>query len=387
MGTRRLMYTVLIVLLIVLLLLLVLNRVRKNRYRNTPTPPTSQETTTTPPITPSDSSLVKRISVLVDRVGGRVDWSHKNDLITFSKKGLDGYADIYTMNEDESNQVCLTCGKSEIPQLSNDQPEWHPSGEYIVFESQDPNLGALPKAFTEGGAGLNNNLWIVTRDGNKFYQLTHIKTGEASLHPHFSHDGKKLFWAARVVPGLGKGYWALKIADFVVASSGPKLTNEKEYRPIKDFGFYESHSFSLDDKTIYFSASKSATSFDLDIYKMALDSGIVTNLTNTPGEWDEHSILSPSGKKLVWISSQGYDFKPAANWGATLKTDLWVMGTDGSNKQKVTHFNEPGFSEYNGSRVILADSAWNTDGTKLVVASFVEGIGTRIWLIEFKEPQ
>lgn len=341
------------------------------------------------------NSLVKNTTVLVNKNAGRVDWSVK-DVIAFGKLGSDGYSDIYTMSPDKTRQVCLTCNKGGVPQLSNDQPAWNPIGTYLVFQAQDPNLSvplalkAQEKNLTQGGSGYNNNLWAVTADGSKFYQLTHIKSQEASLHPHFSHDGKKLLWAGRALQNGSNGQWALHLADFVVDNSGARLTNEKTFQPLGSKTFYESHGFTINDTSLIFSASKT-TPLDLDIYTYNLATGQLKNLTNSPGEWDEHSILSPSGKKLVWISSKGYDFKPDANWSKTLKTDYWLMNTDGSDKVKLTHFNEPGFSEYaGGARVITADITWNRGGDQLAAVQAVisaQGSSSKIVLIRLTNPQ
>lgn len=341
------------------------------------------------------SPIKTKNSVLVDNNGGRVDWSQINNLIAFSKFGNNNSfnAEIYTMNEDGSNQVCVTCGKLSIPHLSNDQPAWHPNGNYILFQSVDPNLfnaSRLPETLKErlaqGGAGIDNNLWIVTKDGTKFYQLTHVKDGEAALHPHFSHDGRKLFWAARQVNGgIRNGQWMLKIADFIDDEGGPRLADEKTYQPLGKDWFYESHDFTPDDKTVIFSASPPGP-YDLDIYKMDLDTQKITNLTDSPGVWDEHAHITPDGKKIVWVSSQGYPFTPTENWGQSLKTDLWMMSSDGSNKQQITFFDKSGSSEYNGKRVIIADNSWNPKGNKLVIDLVeIDGIAktSKIEVIDF----
>jgi hypothetical protein len=48
--------------------------------------------------------------------GGRVSWSTSgSNLIAFDRQGSNGFYDIWTMNPDGSNQVCLTCGKAGIP--------------------------------------------------------------------------------------------------------------------------------------------------------------------------------------------------------------------------------------------------------------------------------
>ena len=46
---------------------------------------------------------VKKITTVIERGGGRVDWSHKNDLIAYSAAGDDGNADIYRMNPVEDD--------------------------------------------------------------------------------------------------------------------------------------------------------------------------------------------------------------------------------------------------------------------------------------------
>ncbi len=331
------------------------------------------------------------ITVLVDSGGGRVDWSHKNNMIALCKLGPDNFYDVYTMNPDGSGQVSLTHGKAQIPDRNNGIPEWHPSGDFIVFQSQDPKLNipffakSRESYLTQGGSGLHNNLWIVTKDGKRFFQLTHLKEREFTLHPHFSHDGTKLLWTERTLGGKRfGGKWVLKLADFAFDNNhGPTLQNITILEPCSQKGiFYESHGFSPDDSKIIFSANIGRKSrVDLDIWTMDLNTGRLTQLTDTAGVWDEHAQYSPDGKKIVWISSQGFDFRPTKNWGETLLTEFWIMDATGANKHRLTYFNEPGFPEYTGERTICADSAWNNDGTKLIGSQRV-GKRNRIILID-----
>ncbi|MBE9479180.1 MAG: PD40 domain-containing protein, partial [Chloroflexi bacterium] len=346
---------------------------------------------------PSQERLVKSITVLVDEIGGRVDWSHESDLIAFSKTSEDGYFDLYIMNPDGTNQRCLTCDKPQVPQKNNGQPAWHPSGEFIVFQAQDPDLEVPPSVqyleayMTQGGAGIHNNLWLTNKNGTEFFQLTHIKSGEGTLHPHFSHDGSKLFWTEREKCDNG-GQWILKIADFVVNDTGPHLENEISFRPRgEEETFYESHGFTLDDRKVIFSADFGrADKFDMDIWIMDLETLELTQLTDSIYVWDEHAQISPDGKKIIWISSQGYEWPASEEWTQALKTDYWIMDIDGSNKQRLTFFNEPGYPEYDQQeRIIAADSSWNEDGTKIVATlGVMKGLrakGRRIVLIELNE--
>ncbi len=367
-----------------------------------PTPPGLTPTPTSEPIDtptplPSDpegspKSLVKSISTIIDDVGGRVDWSHANDLIAFGMIGEDEFYDLWTMNSDASNKTCLTCDRDDVPQLHNGQPAWHPDGERIVFQAQDPDLGSVRGNLGQGGAGVNNNLWLTDRAGAEFHQLTQIEKSEAILHPHFSPDGSRLFWAEREKKFIG-GEWVFKVADFSFDGDGiPRLTNETVFRPDgKRSTFYESHEFTLDGTSVLFSsdAGRENGFYDLDIWSMDIASQELKRLTDSESVWDEHAILSPSGRKIVWVSSEGY------NWERrkvkTLKTDFWIMNSDGSDKQQLTHFNESGFPEsISDASVIAADSSWNRDGTKLVAhIKLISGDDQilRIIMIEFNEPQ
>lgn len=76
------------------------------------------------------SPLVKNIKTFTNQ-GGRVDWSHNNNLIAFDRKDEDGYYDVWVMKPDGTEQKCLTCDKPQLPNKNIGQPAWHPSGKYI----------------------------------------------------------------------------------------------------------------------------------------------------------------------------------------------------------------------------------------------------------------
>jgi dipeptidyl aminopeptidase/acylaminoacyl peptidase len=137
---------------------------------------------------------------VLETLGGRLGLS-KDNIIAFDAKGTDGYYDLYTMQWGDSTHQRITHESKNIPQKHNGNPSWHPDGNYIVFQSVDPSLQGLPPryhdiemALTGPGAGVNNNLWITDKKGSVFYQLTHVTDKNGVLHPHFSHDGKKIVW-------------------------------------------------------------------------------------------------------------------------------------------------------------------------------------------------
>jgi Tol biopolymer transport system component len=313
-------------------------------------------------------------------VGARVDWSYAHDWIAAGIFGPDGYADIWVVQPDGTGRTCLTCSHPVVPQKHNDLPAWHPTGEYILFQSQDPTLDLphvderLEAHLTQGGAGLNNNLWLITRDGRQAWQLTRVRAGEASLHAHISPDGRRVLWAARIQEGRRK-VWALRLADLLLGPGSPRLGTVRTLRPHGGPDtFYESHGFSPDGRTILFSASIGREHpFDLDIWSMDLATGRLVNLTDTPGEWDEHAHFSPDGGRIVWMTNRGYPVPVEAfsDYGRTLRTDYWLMDADGTDQRRLTFFNEPTAPEYAGGRTIVADVAWNRDGTRLVATIIV----------------
>ncbi|MBU7017413.1 MAG: PD40 domain-containing protein [Theionarchaea archaeon] len=318
--------------------------------------------------------LVKSITTIVE-FGKSLDWCHTNNLIACGKMGDDSYYDVCIMNPDGSDERIITT--SGCPQKHNGNPVWHPSGEYIVFTSQNEDAVcdecdrvAIP------GRGINCNLWVVTEDGNTFWQLTNYTSSATNpkgvIHPQFSHDGKKLLWAERVQNKRNTpwGEWVLKVADFIIEDEC-YLKNTQSYQPGEALRFYESHAFSKDDTKILFSGNLIEDQLEsgLDIYELDLRTLKLTRLTDTFNDWDEHAHYSPDGEKIAWMSSDtlgdlGITFDDIRNhtWGLKLKTELWVMDTDGSHKKQLTFFN--GDPEYFGN-VIISDSSWSPDGTKI----------------------
>jgi Tol biopolymer transport system component len=97
---------------------------------------------------------VKRIRTVTPS-GGRLDWSPAN-LVVFDRLGSDEYYDVYLMEADGSKERCLTCDAAGLPPGHHGNPAWHPSGDYIVFQSQDPPQGG------RRGRGQRREVWRST---------------------------------------------------------------------------------------------------------------------------------------------------------------------------------------------------------------------------------
>ena len=330
---------------------------------------------------------VKNMTTIIEN-GGRLDWSKNLNLIAFDRKAADNFYDVWLMKPDGTNQVCITCAIPNLPQKHVGQPEWHPSGEYIVLQAEkDNHTGGSLRA--RPGIGVDNDLWAITIDGKKAYRLTNIPSDKAILHPKFSHQGDKLIWVQMVeTPPEGEmlgGKWEIKIADLIMEENSIHLENIKSL-DLGKYIFFETHGFSQDDSKIIFSANMELNqpAWAMDIYVMDLETRIFNNLTSSD-DWDEHAHFSPSGEKIVWMSSKDSGSNPKDM--ANMKTDLWIMSTDGTEKQRLTHFSDPSYPEYKGEIVIVGDPSWSPDGTKVMLRLIVNrGLPELLGLKEEIEP-
>lgn len=337
--------------------------------------------------------------------GGRVGWSPgANNLIAFDRQGASGYYDVWTMNPDGTNQLCLTCGKSGAPTLNKGNPDWHPSGQWIVFQAQrdsttDPGItysnGQTNNA--EPGVGVANGLWIMDAGGSNYYSIPESfgsnphNTGV--LHPHFSHDGTKLIWGQALSINLLSQTWEIQVADFSIVNGIPQImVHTPALQPNSCQSLYETHGFSRDDSTIFFtggSPSKCSSTFGFDIFSYNLNSGVLTDLTNSPNDWDEHSRPMPNIDKLVWVSSM----ETTTTGPLNLQNEYWMMDYDGSNKKRVTWFTDsraPVCDDKNTTPAcfipvpgtslgpVASDSDWNHDGTQFVAYLINPQNGTQL---------
>ena len=321
-------------------------------------PPVGQE--------PHCGSLAHRVSTLRAQ-GGRVDWSRANGLIAYDRLGDDGvYFDVYVRSLDGSRDTCLTCGKGGlVPQRNNGNPAWHPSGNYIVFQSEVADSRVTPFQ-SNPGRGVNNVLWVTDPTGRDFTQLTELSTSDpvsGVLHPHFSNDGNQLSWSelreGLLQSGTISGLWRLVVADFVVSGGRPGVRNIRKYEP-GDPGFYENHGFSPAGGRLIFSSNMAQPgplqSVNNDIFAMDLASLTVSRLTSD--SYNEHAGYFPDGRKMLWMSN-----RDIANRG----TDLWIMNSDGSGKERLTFLNQSGCPESSANRSVAADNTINAAGDKILV--------------------
>jgi Tol biopolymer transport system component len=287
---------------------------------------------------------VARVTVLTED-GGHLAWHPKEDLIAFDRIDSEGYFRPWLMQSDGSKQRPLTITVPGFPTKHAGQPAWHPSGNYLALQAQQQNSPKWIHAKAAPGAGVLNDLWIISADGRQGWKVVALpskinKHSAALLHPHFSPDGKRLIWSERI-SGNAKpfGEWVIRLADVLFSGDGqPILSNIRTMSPGSNKSFYETHNFHPNGCSFMFTGQQDV---GLEIYAFDIDTGETSRLTRDPAAWDEHAHYSPDGKKIVWMSSRGLRFtvKPF-----DLQTEFWLMDADGSNPKRLTFFHDPASS-------------------------------------------
>jgi hypothetical protein len=341
-----------------------------------------------------DNCTVKKITVYRDifKRGGNPAYNPNGDGIVY-QKFLNGNYEIAVSDTAMSEVDCLTCNKFFLPKEIRNKKhkgnaQYHPGGNYIIFTSE--NKYGRHLITTVPGAGTNHDIFIMSSSGKKFWKLTDAPKGHAILHPAFSHKGTQLLWCemyySTLKPDAGEEYglWNLKLADFNIDNDdAPSITNIKTFAPL-DSVWYESHSFSPDDKTISFTShQKGKNAYYGDIYTMEVNdisTGNVKNITSSPLIHDEHSHWSPDGKKISWISGK------YIGGLSSYISELYIMNSDGSDPVRLTHFSESGYDEYIQDEIVVADHYWSPDGTRIFgFVHFTSGISwqSMLFVVEF----
>jgi len=166
--------------------------------------------------------------------------------------------------------------------------------------------------------------------------------------------------------------------DVCTVKSITKTTQHPLYSP--DGSKYILGNFHPDGELFLFNADIGMDNAEgQDQYTLNINTGEVTNLTNSPEIWDEHGVFSPNGKKILFMSSYPYRDEPDAYRTLSIKTEFMIMDIDGANLRQLTHFREPGHPEYHNG--IASTGHWNKEGTQILAHS-LEFPDYHHWIIE-----
>lgn len=240
----------------------------------------------------------------------------------------DGYADIYVMNADGTNQTRVT----NNPDVNDFYPAFSPDGSKIAFTSDRESVS------------LSNGIYVMNADGTNQTLLT--KDSPNNRQATFSPNGSKIAYSSY------RGSWEI----YVMNADGTNPT------PLTNNAVTDSHpSFSPNGSKITFYSDRDGNP---EIYVMNADGTSQTRLTdNSAGDFDPS--FSPDGSQIVFISDRHGTFD---------NLQIYVMNADGTNPTRLTSNSgndfDPSFSPDGSEIAFYSDRdgrpeiyVMNADGT------------------------
>ena len=326
---------------------------------------------------------VVSIDLLIEDAA-RPAWSAQGDLIAFDRAGVDGLYDLWIRNLDTGGQRCLTCEMFAFRKTHVLSADWHPSGDYLValVQQNARKLELGPLDLLTADRALHTDLWLIRADGKDHYQLTRTSDiGSAVLEPHFSHEGDRLVWSERFQSREGRyGSWRLRQAKVRFGRRIPRL-GKTEKLGIGDKGtLLLAHEFTADDSGVLLAGNlESGQSVrGLDIYVARAGAAEPIRLTHSRGGRDEFAHASPDGRHIAWTSNA--ELRPERDPGRRLpfelRSELWLMKADGSDKRRLTRFNDP-LSEESLGAAYVGDFAWSREGDRILFHVVRGSVDTR----------
>ena len=314
-----------------------------------------------------------------------------------------GIAQIYIGHAGQADLTCITGVQrpgGPKPDRFKMQPHWHPSGKWIFVaverdEYSPPPLVGGNRKLVEGWlqCGLWTNMYAVSPDGAVWQQLTDFRSGTPGVPdgftgPAITPDGTKAVWSQIVDCNIFAywpfGRWELIVADVTIAGGAPAFSHQRTITPA-GMHWNEPGNFHPDNESLLLSGSVERDAQGMDQYILNIRTGQLRNLTNSPTVWDEHGVFSPDGTRIIFMSA--YPYRSDANSSKTLniKTEFMLMHADGTGLQQITHFLQPGYTEYSAAdHGIAACAIWSPDGRSALL-SRLEFPDYSYWTIRFAD--
>ena len=200
--------------------------------------------------------LVSQIE-FVFRGAARPAWSQQGDWVAYDRRGSDGYSDLYIARPDNAFDRCLTCDLNQFNRQHAGNATWHPSGRFLVFQTETPfKEGGEPYPFLAiPGRNRGSGIWVISPEGKDLFQLVGQREGAFPAHgPRVSFEGGQLAWSERVASSGTWGDWVIRVGE-LTSGRAPRLRSVRTFEPAAQKAFYEISSFTPDDRGLLFAGN------------------------------------------------------------------------------------------------------------------------------------